>query len=124
MDCVRPTAICAMADSVSDTGPPSPMFSPHVVQWTPSAVSRSPIAASPGHWWESPQPPAISMLCCDELFSRPEVVVSAASPAEARAWLMSASTCPAALLSPELDAGADDDAGADGAELDGAAVDG
>src|SRR6185437_10887339 len=114
MDCVRPTAICAMAAEVSATGPPSPMFSPAAVQWTPAAVSRSPSAGSPGHWWDSPQPPAIVMLCADELVSRPEVMVSAGSPADARAWLISASTCPAAALSLVVPAGADVDAEADG----------
>src|SRR5215469_12667464 len=98
MDWVRPTAIWAMAASVSATGPPSPMFSPAAVQWTPAAVSRSPIAGSPGHWWESPQPPAIRRLCADELACRPEVIVNAGSPAAERAWLISASTCAAAVL--------------------------
>src|SRR5215472_5570443 len=97
MDCVRPTAIWAMAAGVSATGPPSPMFSPASVQSTPAAVSRSPIGGSPGHWWESPQPPAIRRLCADELDTRPEVIVSAGSPAAERAWLISASTCAAAV---------------------------
>ena len=50
IDWVMPTAIWAMALSVSCTGPPSPMFSPAEVQCTPAAVSRLPSAASPGHW--------------------------------------------------------------------------
>src|SRR5579859_5832106 len=92
MDWVSPTAIEAMAAVVSDTGPPSPMFSPAAVQWMPAAVSRAPIAGSPGHWWERPQPSAMSRLCADEVLSRPVVRVSACSPAVARAWLMSEST--------------------------------
>src|SRR3984957_13937948 len=95
MDWVSPTAIEAMAVVVSDTGPPSPMFSPAEVQLTPAEVSRSPIGGSPGHWWERPQPSAISRLCADEVVSKPAVRVSAGSPAEARAWLISASTCAA-----------------------------
>src|SRR5215468_3395013 len=97
MDWVRAAAIWAMAAGVPATGPPSPMFSPASVQPTPAAVSRSPIGGSPGHWWESPQPPAIRRLCADELASRPEVIVSAGSPAAERAWLISASTCAAAV---------------------------
>ncbi len=85
MLCVRPTAICAMADCVSDTGPPSPMFSPALVHWTPAAVSRSPSGASPGHWWERPQPPAIVWLCVVALLVSPDVIVYAGSPAWARA---------------------------------------
>src|SRR3984957_11244836 len=95
MDWVSPTAIEAMAVVVSDTGPPSPMFSPAEVQLTPAEVSRSPIGGSPGHWWERPQPSAISRLCAEEVVSRPAVRVSAGSPAVARAWLISASTCAA-----------------------------
>src|SRR6202042_2274118 len=93
MDWVSPTAIEAMAAVVSATGPPSPMFSPAAVQSMPAAVSRSPMGGSPGHWWERPQPSAISRLCADEVLSRPAVRVSAGSPAVARAWLISASTC-------------------------------
>src|ERR1700735_4266181 len=92
MDWVSPTAIAAMAAVVSATGPPSPIFSPAAVQTIPAAVSRSPIGGSPGHWCESPQPSAISRLCAEEVVSRPAVRVSAGSPAEARAWLISAST--------------------------------
>src|ERR1700724_3517610 len=83
MDWVRPAAIWAMAAVVPATGPPSPIFSPPAVQCTPAAVSLSPSAGSPGHWWESPQPPAISRLCADELASSPAVTVSAGSPAPA-----------------------------------------
>src|SRR5580692_7023758 len=83
---VSPTAIAAMAAVVSATGPPSPMFSPADVQSIPASVSRVPIGGSPGHWWERPQPSAISRLCADEVVSRPAV---------ARAWLISASTCAA-----------------------------
>src|SRR5579859_7252624 len=97
MDWVSPTAIWAMASVVSATGPPSPMFSPAAVQCTPAAVSRAPSAASPGHWWDSPQPAAIRWLCADELAPRPVVTVSAGSPAAERAWLISASTCAAAV---------------------------
>src|SRR5215468_2418919 len=97
MDWVRPTAIWAMAAGVSATEPPSPMFSPAAVQCTPAAVSRSPIAGSPGHWWDSPQPSAIRRLCWDELVSRPDVIVRAGRPAAERAWLISASTCAAAV---------------------------
>ena len=68
---VSPTAICAMAASVSATGPPSPMFSPAAVHCTPAAVSRAPRAGSPGHWWDSPQPAAITALCRPALVSRP-----------------------------------------------------
>jgi hypothetical protein len=50
------------------------------------------MAGSPEHWWESPQPPAISRLCADEVASRPEVMVRADRPADERAALMSAST--------------------------------
>src|SRR6202522_1201757 len=92
MDWVSPTAIAAMAAVVSATGPPSPMFSPAAVQSIPASVSRVPIGGSPGHWWERPQPSAISRLCADEVLSRPAVRVSAGSPAVARAWLISAST--------------------------------
>src|SRR6185437_349877 len=109
MDWVRPTAIWAMAESVLSTGPPSPMFSPAAVQCTPAAVSRSPIAGSPGHWCESPQPPAIFRLCADELACRPEVTVSGARPAPERAWLISASTCPAAVPPAGAEAIADED---------------
>src|SRR5579863_9313237 len=122
MDWVRPTAIWAMAASVSATGPPSPMFSPAEVQSTPAAVSRSPSGGSPGHWWESPQPSAIRRLCAAELVSRPEVIVSAGSPAAERAWLISASTWAAAvppwaageLAEPEDDGLADAEADDDG----------
>ena len=62
MSRVRATAIWAMADALFATGPPSPMFSPAAVQCTPAAVSRVPRPGSPGHWWESPQPPAIVAL--------------------------------------------------------------
>jgi hypothetical protein len=75
------------------------MFSPAAVQLTPSSVSRVPSGASPGHWWDSPQPPAIRRLCAAELASRPEVIVRAGNPAAARAWLISASTCAAAAPS-------------------------
>src|SRR5580692_12494374 len=92
MSWVRVTAIWVMAAVVSATGPPSPMFSPAAVQWIPAAVSRSPMAGSPGHWWESPQPLASSELCADEVASRPEVMVRAGRPAAERAPLMSAST--------------------------------
>src|SRR5690349_17949887 len=119
MDWVRPTAIWAIAESVSATGPPSPMFSPAAVQCTPAAVSRSPIAGSPGHWWDSPQPPAIFRLCADELACRPDVTVSGASPAPERAWLISASTCAAAV---PLGAAVGAPAGAEAAaEVDGLA---
>src|SRR6478672_4504861 len=94
---VRPTAIWAMAAVVFATGPPSPMFSPAAVQWTPAAVSRAPRSGSPGHWWERPQPRAIVELCADALEFRPAVIVSGARPAAERAWLMSARTCAAAL---------------------------
>src|SRR5580704_12452692 len=108
MDSVRPTAICAMAAAVSATGPPSPMFSPAAVQMTPAVVSLAPSDASPGHWWERPQPLAISWLCAAELASRPAVTVSAGSLAVARAWLISASTWAAAVppwSADELDTG-------------------
>jgi len=55
------------------------------------------MAGSPGHWWESPQPLAISRSCADEVASRPEVMVRAGRPAAERAALMSASTCPAGV---------------------------
>src|SRR5438270_3257451 len=97
---VRPTAIWAMAAVVSATGPPSPMFSPAAVQCTPAAASRAPRSGSPGHWWESPQRPAIVELCVDALEFRPAVIVSGARPAAERAWLMSARTWAAAL--PEV----------------------
>src|SRR5579875_3062652 len=92
MSWVRPTAAWAMAAVVSDSGPASPMFSPVAVQSTSAAVSRAPMAGSPGHWCDSPQPLAILRLCADALSSRPAEKVSAGSPAWVRAWLMSAST--------------------------------
>src|SRR5512135_3219794 len=102
---VRPTAIWAMAAVVSATGPPSPMFSPAAVQSTPAAVSRAPRPGSPGHWWESPQPPAIVALWAEALLSRPEEIVSGARPADERAWLIRASTWAAALPEEEPAAG-------------------
>src|SRR4029077_14586589 len=116
MDWVRPTAIWAMAAVLSATGPPSPLFPPAAVQWTPAAVSRAPRSGSPGHWCESPQPPAIVELCADALEFRPAVVVSGARPAAERAWLIRARTW-AAGLPDEVPAGlvadavGDDDAG-------------
>src|ERR1700722_13569148 len=86
-----------MAAPVFATGPPSPIFSPHADQTTPAAVSRAPRSGSAGHWWESPQPPAIVRLCADALLSRPAVIVSGGRPAAERSWLMSASTCVAAV---------------------------
>ena len=97
MSCVRPTASWAVAALVSPTGPRSPMFSPYADQTTPAAVSRAPRSGSPGHWWESPQPPAIVILCADALLSRLAVIVSGGRPAAERAWLMSASTCAASV---------------------------
>src|SRR5215472_14932417 len=96
MDWVRPTAIWAMAAAPAATGPPSPMFSPAAVQWTPAAVSRAPRSGSPGHWCDRPQPPAILELCADALASSPAVMVSAGRPAAERAWLTSARTWAAA----------------------------
>src|ERR1700753_773243 len=96
MSCVRATPAWPMADVVSDTGPSSPMFSPAAVQCTPAAVSRSPIAGSPGHWWDRPQPPAMVRLCWDALWSRPDENVRAARPAWARAWLSRATASSAA----------------------------
>src|SRR5690349_9969111 len=120
---VRPTAIWAMAAVAFATGPPSPMFSPAAVQWTPAAVSRAPRSGSPGHWWESPQPPAIVELCVDALEFRPAVIVSGARPAAERAWLTSARTWAAAL--PEVvpaglvaDAAGEGDAGRADADTD------
>ena len=49
MSWVRTTAICAITAPESATGPPSPMFSPAVVQGTPAAVSLAPSEGSPGH---------------------------------------------------------------------------
>src|ERR1700761_1775839 len=92
MSWVRATATWAMAEVVSETGPSSPMFSPAAVQCTPAAVSRSPIAGSPGHWWDRPQPSAMVRLCWDALWSSPAENVRAASPAWLRAWLIRAST--------------------------------
>src|SRR5207248_9147233 len=106
---------------VSATGPPSPMFSPAAVQWTPAAVSRAPRSGSPGHWWESPQPLAIVELCADALEFRPVVIVSGARPAAERAWLMSARTR-AAALPEEVPAGLV--AGAAGAAGEGAVGEG
>lgn len=82
----------AMAEFVSDTGPPSPMFSPADVHDTPAAVSRSPSAASPGHWWDSPQPDAMTDVCAAALLSRPALRVSGGRPCPARAWLITART--------------------------------
>src|ERR1700722_17298960 len=100
MSWVRVTTIWVMAVVVLPTGPPSPMFSPAAVQWMPAAVSRSPMAGSPEHWWDSPQPPAISRLCAEEVASRPEVTVRAGRPADERAALIIASTCAAGVPSP------------------------
>src|ERR1700747_3252424 len=86
-----------MAAVLAATGPPSPMFSPAAVQWTPAAVSRAPRSGSPGHWCDRPQPPAIAELCADALASRPALMVSAGRPAAERAWLTSARTWAAAL---------------------------
>src|SRR5690242_11183221 len=97
MPWVRLTAIWAMAAVSLATGPPSPMFSPASVQWTPAAVSRAPRSGSPGHWCDRPQPPAIVELCAAALEFRPAVMVSAGRPAAERAWLMSARTWAAAL---------------------------
>src|ERR1700746_1729690 len=97
MSWVRLTAIRAMARVLLTTAPPSPMFSPHAVQWTPAAVSRVPRSGSPEHWCDRAQPPAIVELCADALASRPAVMVSAGRPAAERAWLMSARTWAAAL---------------------------
>src|SRR5690349_2729802 len=124
MSWVRATAILAMAAALSATGPPSPMFSPAAVQCTPAAVSRAPRAGSPGHWWESPQPPAIVALWAEALLSRPAEIVSGARPADERAWLISASTCAAALPDEEPAAGLDADAEADGDAEDDADNDG
>ena len=74
------------------TGDPLLLGVVAAVQWTPAAVSRAPRSGSPGHWWESPQPPAIVELCVDALEFRPAVIVSGARPAAERAWLMSART--------------------------------
>ena len=60
-----------MDEVVLETGPPSPMFSPAEVQCTPAAVSRSPNAASPGHWCDRPQPSAITWLCAPALVIKP-----------------------------------------------------
>src|SRR5581483_6742419 len=108
MSWVRATAILAMAAVLSATGPPSPMFSPAAVQCTPAAVSRAPRSGSPGHWWESPQPPAIVALWAAALLSRPAEIVSGPRPADERAWLMSARTW-AAALPEEEPAGLDDE---------------
>jgi hypothetical protein len=104
------------------------MFSPAAVQWTPAAVSRAPRSGSPGHWWESPQPPAIVELCPDALEFRPALIVSGARPAAERAWLMSARTWAAAL--PEVvpaglvaDAVGEGDAGRADVDADGDADD-
>src|ERR1041384_4392604 len=123
MSWVRATAILAMAAVLSATGPPSPMFSPAAVQCTPAAVSRAPRAGSSGHWWESPQPPAIVALWAEALLFRPEEIVSGARPADERAWLISASTCAAALPDEEPAAGLDADAEADGDAEDDADAD-
>ena len=96
---VRPTAIWAMADvGVS-----------HRAAVTDVLAGGGPVRRrprSPGRRWPARpgtggQPAAArhGMLCADELASRPAVTVSAGSPAEARAWLISASTCAAAVSS-------------------------
>src|SRR3984957_2931124 len=110
---VSPTAIWAIAAGGSATGPPSPMFSPAAVRCTPAADSRAPRPGSPGHWWDRPQPPAITEVCRAALVSRPELIVKAGSPAWARAWLIRASTCWSAADCPAGDAA--------GAELAGTA---
>src|SRR5580693_7721126 len=92
MSWVRPTAICAMAEKVPATGPPSPMFSPADVQITPASVSRVPSGGSPGHWCESPQPAAIRALCAAALLSSPALSEYGGRPAWARAWLIRVST--------------------------------
>jgi hypothetical protein len=58
-------------------------------------------------------------LWAEALLSRPEEIVSGARPADERAWLISASTCAAALPDEEPAAGLDAGAEADGdAEAD------
>src|SRR6185312_13876605 len=59
---------------------------------TPAAVSRSPNAASPGHWCDSPQPDAMTDVCAEALLFRPALIVNGASPCAARALLITAST--------------------------------
>src|SRR6201992_4157468 len=117
MDWVRPTAIWAMAAVVSATGPPSPMFSPAAVQWTPALVSRCPSDGSPGHWCDRPQPAIITAWCAAELVPRPLLSEYAGRPAWARAWLTSERTCAAA--SPCEAGGWDGDGDGDGAGDDG-----
>jgi hypothetical protein len=51
------------------------MFSPADVQVTPAADSRAPSEASPGHWWESPHPLAMAVLCRVALRLRPPLIV-------------------------------------------------
>ncbi len=92
MSWVKVTARPATAELVSATGPPSPMFSPALVQVTPAALSRAPMAGSPAHWWLSPQPPAMVRSWADALACRPDETVRAGSPAAERAWLMRART--------------------------------
>src|SRR5450755_5019649 len=97
MSWVRPTAACAMAALVAEIGPASPIFSPANVQCTPASVSLVPSDGSPGHWWDSPQPPAISWLCAVALRTSPELTEYAGRPACARAWLIRSRTWLTAL---------------------------
>src|SRR4051812_6213701 len=82
-----------MAAVVVATRPPVPMFSAAKVNVTPWFLIRSPNAGSFGHWWESPQPAAMTRLCLCALATRPDVMVSGACPASARHALIWASNC-------------------------------
>src|SRR5882724_4352791 len=68
------------------------MFSPADVHCTPWTLNRSPMPASPEHWWDSPHPPIISWLCIAEAFERSLLSAYAESPLWVRAALMCAST--------------------------------
>src|SRR6185503_14459057 len=88
---VRPLAAPTIA-AVELPAEPNPMFSPADVHCTPWAVNRAPRPASPGHWWDSPQPLIMSWLWSSEALDKLVLRVSGLSPFCARAALMWAST--------------------------------
>src|SRR3954463_13027880 len=69
------------------------MFSPAEGHATPAAVNRSPSPASPGHWCDRPQPPAIRALCASDAVERSALNAYGARPFAVRAALMWSSTC-------------------------------
>src|SRR3954465_9516064 len=105
MRSVSPLAAATMAAGLS-AALPWPMFSPADVQETPAAVNRSPRPASPGHWCDRPQPPAIKALCACDAFDRAALNAYAGSPFAVRAALMCASTASSTTSPVGLDGAA------------------